>query len=271
MQTLELAISPSQVCENLFADNKRVLTIFIVSQRGVVFFRSQDQLTNGRQKEFIDRLGRMTGKPTANTLHVHPVLNNTSEFGVDDPEMSHISSAFQNHIFEIQRKLGQQKRYDAAKWHSDIQFEQNPADYTSLRLVDLPTSGGDTLWASGCALYERFSRPYQQFFETLTATFEGEGFTTAAKNFPDRCKIFEGPRGSPENIGNTLTVSHPVVRTNPVTGWKSIYALGPFARKIDGMNEDESQELLKKFYQMLRENHDLQVRFRWRNKNDIGE
>lgn len=246
-----------------------VLTI-VVSRRGVVFFRSQDGLTDALQKDLIDRLGKMSGKPAANTLHVHPVLNNTSEFGVDDPQMSHISSAFQNHIFATQRKLGKPKRYDAAKWHSDIQFEQNPADYTSLRLTEVPTTGGDTLWASGCALYERFSQPYQKFFETLTATFEGEGFTSAAKEFPGNCRIHEGPRGSPQNVGNTLTATHPVVRTNPVTGWKSIYSLGPFAREIDGLSKDESEELLRKFYQMVRENHDLQARFRWRNPNDIG-
>jgi alpha-ketoglutarate-dependent taurine dioxygenase len=117
-----------------------------VSRRGVVFFRSQDNLTNDHQKELIDRLGKMAGKPAANTLHIHPVLNNTSEFGIDDPQTSHISTAFQKHVFEIQRKLGRPKRYDAAKWHSDIQFEQHPADYTSLRLTDVPTTGGDTLW-----------------------------------------------------------------------------------------------------------------------------
>jgi alpha-ketoglutarate-dependent taurine dioxygenase len=242
-----------------------------VSRRGVVFFRSQDNLTNDRQKELIDRLGKMTGNPTENTLHVHPVLNSSSEFGVGDRQMSHISTASQNHMFEQQRKLGQPRRYDAAKWHSDIQFEPHPADYTSLRLTQVPTTGGDTLWASGCGLYEKFSSHYQDFFQTLTATFEGEGFTSAAKAFPDKVKVYEGPRGSPENVGTTLIAEHPVVRTNPVTGLKSIFALGPFAQRINGLTKDESEDLLRKFYSMIRENHDLQVRFRWRNSNDIGE
>lgn len=242
-----------------------------VSKRGVVFFRSQSNLTNDGQKELIDRLGKMTGKPVGNSLHVHPVLNSTSEFGVGDPQMSHISTASQKHMFEQQRKLGLPKRYDAAKWHSDIQFESHPADYTSLRLTEVPTTGGDTLWASGCGLYEMFSSHYQNFLQTLTATFEGEGFTSAAKAFPDRVKVFEGPRGSPENVGTSLTAVHPVVRTNPVTGLKSIFALGPFARRIDGLTNDESEELLRKFYSMIRENHDLQVRFRWRNPDDVGE
>jgi alpha-ketoglutarate-dependent taurine dioxygenase len=56
-----------------------------------------------------------------------------------------------------------------------------------------------------------------------------------------------------------------------VTGLKSIFALGPFAQRINGLTKDESEDLLRKFYSMIRENHDLQVRFRWRNSNDIGE
>ena len=99
-----------------------------VSKRGVVFFRAQNDLTNDRQKELVDRLGRMTNKPVENSLHVHPVLNSSSGFGVGDRQMSHISTASQKHMFEQQRKLGQPRRYDAAKWHSDIQFEPHPAD-----------------------------------------------------------------------------------------------------------------------------------------------
>lgn len=245
----------------------------IVSQRGVVFFRAQDNMTNDHQKDLIDRLGKLTGKPYGNSLHLHPVLNATSksEFSAGDPQMSHISSAGERAIFEHQRRLGQPKRYDAAKWHSDIQFEPHPADYTSLRLTQVPSTGGDTLWASGCALYERFSRPLQALFESLTATFEGEGFTSAAKAFPDSIKVFEGPRGSDANVGTSLTAVHPVVRTNPVTGWKSIYSLGPFAQRINELSKSESDELLQKFYSSIRENHDSQVRFRWRNPNDIGE
>lgn len=163
------------------------------------------------------------------------------------------------------------RRYDSAQWHSDIQFEPFPADYTSLRLTKLPKNGGDTLWASGCEIYDRFSPKYQKFFEGLTATFIGDGFTKAAQNDPENVKIYEDARGSPKNVGKELSAVHPVVRTNPVTGWKSIYALGPFPKYINELNSQESEELLKKFKSMIIENHDLQVRFKWRNENDIGK
>ncbi|KAJ9231941.1 hypothetical protein DTO166G5_6472 [Paecilomyces variotii] len=162
------------------------------------------------------------------------------------------------------------RRYDSAQWHSDIQFEPVPADYTSLRLTELPTTGGDTLWASGYEIYDRFSRKYQEFFESLTATFTGDAFLRAAERSPTKVKIYDEPRGNPLNTGDVLTAIHPVVRTNPVTGWKSIFAIGPFPKYINELSPTESDELLKKFHSVIIENHDLQLRFKWRNKNDIA-
>lgn len=241
-----------------------------VSQRGVVFFRAQDNLTDDLQKQFIQRLGELSGKPASSTLHIHPMLNNTNEFGVGDAQISTISSLARKKFFNKEREPDQ-RRDDAAQWHSDIQFEPAPADYTSLRLTQLPSSGGDTLWASGYEIYDRFSKKYQEFFEGLTATFVGDGFIKAAERNPSEVKLYEEPRGSPLNVGKELRAVHPVVRTNPVTGWKSIFALGPFPKYINELNSSESQELLNKFRSVITENHDLQVRFKWRNKNDIGK
>ncbi|KAF2439115.1 taurine dioxygenase family protein [Karstenula rhodostoma CBS 690.94] len=246
-----------------------------ISRRGVVFFRSQDNLTNDLQKQLVDRLGKLTQKPSGSTLHIHPVLNNTSEFGVKDAEISTISSQARKQIFKHDRQADK-RRYDAAQWHSDIQFEPVPADYTSLRLVQLPRdergvpTGGDTLWASGYEIYDRFSAPYRKFLEGLTATFSGEGFTRAAAANPDKVRIHEGPRGSPSNVGKELSAVHPVIRTNPVTGWKSVFALGPFPKQINELHTDESEELLKKLLNVIPNSHDLQVRFKWKNDNDLA-
>ncbi|KIW56555.1 hypothetical protein PV05_05208 [Exophiala xenobiotica] len=237
-----------------------------ISQRGVVFFRKQDNLTNELQKTFIQRLGELSGKPSTSTLHVHPILNNSNEFGVGDDEVSTISSLQRKKLFG--NEAVNKRRYDSAKWHSDIQFETCPADYTSLRLVQLPKTGGDTLWASGYDVYDRFSKPYQQFFEGLTATFVGDGFIKLAN--AGKATLYDKPRGSPANVGGNLSTVHPVVRTNPVTGWKSIYAIGSFPKYINELGSEESDDLLKKFYDTIISNHDLQVRFKWRNPNDIA-
>lgn len=223
------------------------------------------------QKALVQRLGELTNKPSDSTLHIHPLLNGTHEFGVEDNEISTISSkGFKSFNEGKETKDRDDRKGGAASWHSDIQFEPYPADYTSLRLVQLPKTGGDTLWASGYELYDRYSDAYRQFFEGLTATFKGEGFIKAADARPDKFQIYEEARGNPANIGRTLTTVHPVVRTNPVTGWKSIFAIGNFPERINELSARESKELLATLYKRIEENHDLQVRFKWRNKNDIG-
>lgn len=234
----------------------------------MVFFRKQSNLTNELQKQLVQRLGELSGKPSTSTLHIHPVLNDSREFGAGDNEISTISSAVRKKMFNHEGQSNKRK-YDSARWHSDIQFETCPADYTSLRLTQLPKTGGDTLWASGYELYDRFSKPYQRFLEGLEAAFIGSSFIQAADR--QGYELYDKPRGSPQNVGKDLAAVHPVVRTNPVTGWKSIYSVGPFPKYILGLNQEESDELLEKFKSMVERNHDLQVRFKWRNKDDFGK
>ncbi|KAK4234030.1 hypothetical protein C8A03DRAFT_18999 [Achaetomium macrosporum] len=240
-----------------------------ISQRGVVFFRSQDDLTNELQKKLMLRLGELTGRPATSGLHIHPLLNSERELGGDDPEISTISSIQSKKFYSksVPDTLSVKKQ-SSAQWHSDIAFEPVPADYTSLRLVQLPTTGGDTLWASGYEIYDRISEPYQRFLETLTATFEQPGFQKVAEL--SGFKLYDKPRGALENVGAELKAVHPVVRTNPVTGWKSIFPVGGHVKHINGLTEEESSKLLGWFLDLVYKNHDLQVRFKWKNPNDIA-
>jgi len=243
--------------------------MFVVSERGVVFFRAQNELTNDIQKELIQRLGELTGKPKSSGLHIHPILNSQRELGGSDPEISTISSVQHNKFYkkDISADLSPKKQVTSS-WHSDIAFEPVPADYTSLRLTELPRTGGDTLWASGYEIYDKISEPYQKFLETLTATFAQPGFNDVANRAG--FQLYEKARGAPENVGSVLKANHPVVRTNPVTGWKSIFPVGGHVSHINGLSEVESKHLLEWFLDLLYKNNDLQVRFKWQNKNDIA-
>ncbi|KAG7109283.1 MYND-type zinc finger protein samB like [Verticillium longisporum] len=82
--------------------------------------------------------------------------------------------------------------------------------------------------------------------------------------------IYSAERGAPENVGELLEAIHPVIRTNPVTGWKSVFAVGHHVQKINGLSDDESKHFLAWFVQLIVENHDLQVRFKWRDVNDVA-
>ncbi|KAK3075636.1 hypothetical protein LTR53_000878 [Teratosphaeriaceae sp. CCFEE 6253] len=238
-----------------------------ISQRGVVYFRKQDDLDNDLQKRLVQKLGELSGKPSTSGLHIHPISNSGRRLGGHDDQISVISS-------EQAKKLYKDRGFNGTKqsakegWHSDITFENVPSDYAILRLTELPETGGDTLWASGYEIYDRVSPAYQKFLETLTVTCEQPVFGAAAKD--NGFELYGGERGAPENVGTELSAVHPVVRTNPVTGWESIFAVGHHAKRINEVAEPESEHLLRWFVQLIVENHDLQVRYKWQHPNDVA-
>lgn len=115
----------------------------IVSQRGVVFFRAQDDLTNELQKELIQKIGELSGKPKTSKLHIHPVSNSGRDLGGKDDEISVISSEQAKKLYK-NRFLNEKKQNGRGGWHSDITFEPIPSDYAILRLTQLPATGGGT-------------------------------------------------------------------------------------------------------------------------------
>ncbi|GKZ88525.1 hypothetical protein AnigIFM59636_008386 [Aspergillus niger] len=235
----------------------------LVAERGVVFFRAQHNLTNDLQKHLILEMGRLTTRPESHGLHIHPVTNDAREFGDPDPQISTINS-------EGRKKLYQGSDYTrmAAVWHSDIAFEKAPADFSSLRLTQLPVTGGDTLWASGYEVYDRISKPYRGFLEGLSATHVGAGFKRMG------VKVYTGERGAPVNVGDELEAVHPDESDYGVevdlSDWYVHVAVGAFPSKINGLNRRESANMLQYFHDLITYGHDLQVRFKWNDPNDIA-
>ena len=129
-----------------------------------------------------NRLGVLAGKPATSGLHIHPVWNaerdglQVDEKGTKnfDNEISVISS-------NLNRALDVVPRSGADEWHSDIVFEEVPADYTSLKVHTLPHTGGDTLWASGYELYDLLSPPFQKFVEQLSGLYFAPVFIESVK------------------------------------------------------------------------------------------
>ena len=64
-------------------------------------------------------------------------------------------------------------------------------------------------------------------------------------------ELYDKPRGAPENVGSELKAIHPVVRTNPVTGWKSIFPVGGHVQHINGLTDEESKKLLDWFVDLV--------------------
>ncbi|WQF90222.1 Putative TauD/TfdA-like domain, taurine dioxygenase TauD-like superfamily [Colletotrichum destructivum] len=262
-----------------------------VSERNVVFFRNQT-INASDMKIIAQKLGELTGKPPTSKvsecachqllifnpsctkreqLHRHTLSNSkrgdeTDEGTVDD-EVTVISNKTGAEFFHEEPD-----RLASEGWHSDISTERIPSDYAIFKMRKLPNdsgAGGDTLWASGYEAFDRLSKPLKRLAEGLTATHFDDVLCDIGRKTPE--KMLSENRGSPENHGLDFEVSHPVVRTNPVTNWKSLYgACGQIAPgKIDGVPSRESDMLKQFFLDLIAMNHDLQVRWRW-SENDVA-
>ncbi|KAG0307335.1 hypothetical protein BGZ98_000510 [Dissophora globulifera] len=205
-----------------------------ISERGVVFFRDQDDLDN---KEHV-RLGRRWGP-----LHVHPFVPHNQQ----DPE-----------IIVLDSRISPPTRFNTNdSWHSDVSFEPAPASYSILKFEEIPESGGNTIWSNGYELYDDLSQPIKTLLEGLTATHSSDIF-----------KLLVQTSGR-KTFGQLNDSVHPVVRTNPVTGWKSVFINPVFTREINGVTPAESKWILDYLGDLIVKKLQYQVRFNW-EKNSVA-
>ncbi|KAJ7444959.1 hypothetical protein B0H11DRAFT_1747041 [Mycena galericulata] len=150
---------------------------------------------------------------------------------------------------------------------NSITFEPVPSDFAILKIHTLPEVGGDTVWASAYEAYDRLSPAFAKHLEGLTALHDASVFQTTEAVVNKT--IHKGPRGHALNVGTDLRTVHPVIRTNPVTGWKGLFVNRAFTKRIIELSYDESAVILEYLFRLTTENHDLQVRYRW-EKDDIA-
>src|SRR5579871_6349984 len=141
-------------------------------------------------------------------------------------------------------------------WHSDTTFRKNPTKYTILRCQIMPKIGGDTLWADMEAAYQGLSEPFRRMIDGLRAVHDFQNFRVLFKNTDeDRIKLHRMEDMFPNP-------SHPVVRTHPATGRKSIYVNPQFTLRIEGLEEAESAAILDVLFAQARV-PEYQFRLRW--------
>ena len=141
-------------------------------------------------------------------------------------------------------------------WHSDTTFRKNPTKYTILRCQIIPELGGDTLWANMEAAYAGLSDIFRGMIAGLRAVHDFQNFRVLFKNTDeDRAKLHRMEDMFPNP-------SHPVVRTHPVTGRKSIYVNPQFTLRIEGMAPAESRAILDVLFAQARV-PEYQFRLRW--------
>ncbi|KAF9354213.1 hypothetical protein BGX26_007965 [Mortierella sp. AD094] len=205
-----------------------------IAERGAVFFRDQDDLD---YKEHV-KLGKRWGP-----LHVHPFVARNKE----NPE-----------VIVLDSRLSPPSRFNTNdSWHSDVSFEPAPASYSILKFEEIPESGGDTIWSDGYQLYDDLSQPIKTLLEGLTATHSSDIF-----------KVLVQTHGI-KTIGKLNDSVHPVIRTNPVTGWKSVYINPVFTREINGVTPSESKWIIDYIDTLISKKLQYQIRFHWK-KNSVA-
>ncbi|QFZ24621.1 taurine dioxygenase [Saccharothrix syringae] len=130
-------------------------------------------------------------------------------------------------------------------WHTDMTFHQSPPIASVLHLVELPPSGGDTMWTNQCLVYESLSAPLRDLVDGLTAIHTirvGTEFSSRAE--------------------------HPVVRVHPETGRRSLYVNRLFTSHIPQLTRNESDALLEYLFRFS-ESPQFTCRYRW-SRGDVA-
>ena len=192
----------------------------------VLFFRDQD-LSHAQHVAY----GRLFGE-----LEIHPFIADAT----GHPEIIVLSST--------------PEKFNAAEaWHTDVTFRECPPLGSVLLGRIIPPYGGDTCWADMELAYERLPDAVKDQIEGRVAIH------SYLKPFGRRMSPEERERTSLEYPDQ----KHPLVRTHPVTGRRSLFVNRAFTLGVDGMEPDESDRLLQVLYAQATY-PEIQCRFRWR-------
>ena len=120
-------------------------------------------------------------------------------------------------------------------WHSDLAYRERTALGTMLYALEIPDSGGDTRFANMYAAYDAMPDHLRNAVEGKRAVF------LAGRNNANRS--FKRTLNQAQQDA-VPAVTHPIIRTHPETGRKSIFASAQHTIAIEDMDESESTELL---------------------------
>ncbi len=136
-------------------------------------------------------------------------------------------------------------------WHTDSPWDTEICKATQLYALEIPSYGGDTLFASMHAAYDALPERLKQQIEPLKVEFGYGGRARTGIELLD-----------PEDQKRPLAV-HDMVRVHPETGRKSLYINPYHIVRVAGMPEPEGDRLLAELYwYMLQPN--AEYRHKWR-------
>ena len=124
-------------------------------------------------------------------------------------------------------------------FHTDYSYLQVPARATMLYSIEVPKSGGDTLFANQYAAYDDLSDAMKKRIDPLIAIHH-----YGNRKIADEMSRVAASPLTDEQKAKMPLITHPVVRKHPVTGRKALYAVSGSSYGIVGMPQDEAVALL---------------------------
>nr|WP_314571297.1 TauD/TfdA family dioxygenase [uncultured Pseudomonas sp.] len=189
----------------------------------VVVFRDQ-RITPQQQIDFSRRFG---------VLQIH-VLKQFLLAG--HPEILIVSNIVEN---GQPVGLGDAGKY----WHSDLSYKELPSLGSMLHAQELPSEGGDTLFADMHRAWDTLPSALREAVEGKQAVHSYTARYSEGKNAANW-----RPTLTAEQLAQVVTVTHPVVRTHPENGRKALFVSEGFTTHLVGLPEDESRDLLQQLY-----------------------
>jgi len=130
-------------------------------------------------------------------------------------------------------------------WHTDSPFLERPPAISLLYGVDIPPYGGDTIWTNTVRAFATLGETMQRVLSTLRVHMSGRRVFAALKQHAAGDEIhITSMAVSLQEKKLVDGAVHPLVRTHPVTGEKSLYVDETYAVGIDGMSDYEARPLL---------------------------
>jgi taurine dioxygenase len=146
-------------------------------------------------------------------------------------------------------------------WHSDTSYLPQPAMGTFLYALEVPDSGGDTLFTNMQLAYENLSSAMREMLDDLI------GVNSSAQNYKGgraaSIKKLDGMKGKFIESSEVSVAEHPVVRIHPETGHKGLYVSRAHTTNFKGMSVEESQPLIQ-FLSDHAVRPEFTCRVRWR-------
>ncbi len=199
-------------------------------QHKVLFFRDQP-LDNARYMDFARSIG---------TPIEYPFVKGLPDF----PE-----------IIEV-KKLEHETVNFGGIWHSDTTYLERPPMASMLLAREVPPQGGDTLFADMQAAYEALSGGLRAVLDGLRAV------SSSAKADVSRTREDRIRSDGRDDARPVYVAEHPVVRTHPETGRKSLFVNIAHTERFVGWTVEESAPLLSMLYAHLTR-AEFTCRFHW--------